>query len=131
MKDREDFDWVVWRINVDDPELRVASSFESSGQTPDLAECTRQPMTELAASLGCLYEECCDDDSSEDDVSQYAWWIRVRAAEHARRGENGLPVVVDRLRQYLADQLSWEIVPAGSGPSTTRPAVPCSMRTTT
>ncbi|MFI5634724.1 hypothetical protein ACIA8E_36320 [Streptomyces sp. NPDC051664] len=72
-------------------------------------------MTELAASLGCEYEDCCDDDTSEDDVPYYAWWVRVPAAEHARRGENGLPVAVDRLHRYLAGQLPdllyWEIVP--------------------
>jgi hypothetical protein len=74
-------------------------------------------MTELAASLGCVYEECCDDDSSEDGVPYYAWWVRVPQAEHARRGENDIPVVVDRLRQYLdtqlPDLLEWEIVPDG------------------
>ncbi|TJZ98246.1 hypothetical protein [Actinacidiphila oryziradicis] len=74
-------------------------------------------MTELAASLGCVYEECCDDDSSENGVPYYAWWVRVPQAEHVRRGENDIPVVVDRLRQYLdtqlPDLLEWEIVPDG------------------
>ncbi|MEU9110156.1 hypothetical protein AB0D54_38720 [Streptomyces xanthophaeus] len=72
-------------------------------------------VTELAASLGCVYEDCCDDDSSEDDVPYYAWWVRVPAAEHARRGENGLPVAVDQLHRYLTAHLPylphWEIVP--------------------
>jgi hypothetical protein len=91
-------------------------------------------MTELAASLGCVYEECCDDDSSEDGVPYYAWWVRVPQAEHARRGENDIPVVVDRLRQYLdtqlPDLLEWEIVPDGESPSTGPPAALCARPTT-
>jgi hypothetical protein len=65
MSDWDEFEWVVWRINVDDPQQRA-------GHEPDLAERTKGPMTELAASVGCVYEECCDDDSSEDDVPYYA-----------------------------------------------------------
>ncbi|MEU6019371.1 hypothetical protein ABZ826_36890 [Streptomyces sp. NPDC047515] len=115
MTDWEDFDWVVWRINVDDPEQRVTEPYGDAGMAPDLAEHTRGPMTELAASLGCVYEDCCDDDSYGDDVHYYAWWVRLPQAEHARRGKDGIPVAVDRLRQYLVtvlpDQLPWEIVP--------------------
>lgn len=33
MTDWDEFEWVVWRINVDDPEQRA-------GQDPDLAERT-------------------------------------------------------------------------------------------
>ncbi|MEV7525612.1 hypothetical protein [Streptomyces sp. NPDC091371] len=105
----------MWRINVDDPEMLVASSFESSGERPDLAGRTRQPMTELAASMGCVYEGCVDDDCSEDDVPYYAWWVRVPAAEQTCRGANGLLVAVDRLHRYLTAGLPylphWEILP--------------------
>ncbi|WP_328681832.1 hypothetical protein OG905_38450 [Streptomyces sp. NBC_00322] len=108
MTDWDEFEWVVWRINVDDPEQRA-------GAEPDLAELTRQPMTDLAASLGCVYEDCCDDDSSEDDVPYYAWWVRLPAAGHARRNPVGIPLALDRLREYLATQLppglEWEITP--------------------
>ncbi|WP_327687309.1 hypothetical protein [Streptomyces sp. NBC_00467] len=111
---RDDYAWVVWRIKVDDPGRRVASS-ESSDQGPGLAEQMRQPMTELAASLGCVYLDCCDDDTYENDVQYYAWWIRVPAAEHARLADHGLPVAVHRLHRYLADQLPdlqhWEVAP--------------------
>ncbi|WP_164835792.1 alpha/beta hydrolase family protein [Actinacidiphila soli] len=91
-------------------------------------------MTELAASLGCVYEACCDDDSSEDGVPYYAWWVRVPQAEHARRGQDDVPVAVDRLRQYLATQLpdllGWRSFPTGSSPSTGPPAAHCASPTT-
>ncbi|MEU9984846.1 hypothetical protein [Streptomyces sp. NPDC050856] len=72
-------------------------------------------MTELAASLGCVYEDCCDDDTyGSDDDPYYAWWIRVPQAEH-RRGKDGILLVIHTLRQYLAtllpDQLPWHISP--------------------
>jgi hypothetical protein len=77
MTDWDKFEWVVWRISVDDPQRRA-------GAKPDLAERTKQPMTELAASLGCVYDGCCDDDSSENGVPYYAWW-GPRAPDRARQ----------------------------------------------
>ncbi|WP_406500194.1 hypothetical protein OG936_37560 [Streptomyces sp. NBC_00846] len=108
MTDWQDFEWVVWRLEVQDPQ-------QLAGEDPDLDERTQETMTELAASLGCVYELCVDYDSYDDETPYYAWWVRVPTAEHARRGENGLPVAVDRLHRYLAGQLPdlphWEIVP--------------------
>lgn len=99
---------MVWRINVDDPEQRA-------GEEPDLADRTEGPMTELAASMGCVYDDCVDYDADEDDVPYYAWWVRVPAAEHTRRSKDGIPPAVDTLRRYLATQLptglEWEITP--------------------
>ncbi|MFI6986453.1 hypothetical protein ACIBSV_48995 [Embleya sp. NPDC050154] len=45
MIDCQNLAWVVWRINVDDPD-RLA------GEEPGLAERTEQAMTELAATSG-------------------------------------------------------------------------------
>ncbi|MCX4791633.1 hypothetical protein OG369_37760 [Streptomyces sp. NBC_01221] len=108
MTDWQDFEWVVWRLEVQDPQ-------QLAGEDPDLDERTQETMTELAASLGCVYELCVDYHSYDDETPYYAWWVRVPTAEHARRGENGLPVAVDRLHRYLAGQLPdlphWEIVP--------------------
>ncbi|MFF3128934.1 hypothetical protein ACFVRD_43415 [Streptomyces sp. NPDC057908] len=79
MTDFEDFEWVVWRLEVQDPR-RLA------GEDPDLDERTQEPMTELAASLGCVYEHCVDYDSYDDETPYYAWWVRLPVAEHARLG---------------------------------------------
>jgi len=108
MIDLQDLVWVVWRINVEDP-VRLA------GEEPDLAERTDQAMTELAATSGCVYENCVDYDSSEDGVPYYAWWVRVPAAEHTRRGPDGVPLALEPLRRHLATELpaglEWEITP--------------------
>ncbi|MFH8371806.1 hypothetical protein [Streptomyces sp. NPDC018031] len=131
-KEWEDFDWAVWQVTVDDPENRLVSSREQHDQRPDLAEGTRQPMTELTASLGCVYEDCCDHDTyGTDDDPYYAWWIRVPQTEHNRRGKDGIPLVIHILRQYLAtllpDQLARTSLPTGSEPSITPPAWPCEL----
>ncbi|MET7931324.1 hypothetical protein ABZT43_47355 [Streptomyces sp. NPDC005349] len=55
MTDWKDFEWVVWRLEVQDPS-RLA------GEDPGLDERTKESMTELAASLGCVYEYCVDYD---------------------------------------------------------------------
>ncbi|WP_138894524.1 hypothetical protein [Streptomyces chryseus] len=108
MKDWSDFEWVVWRLEVRDPQ-RLA------GEEPDLDERTKATMTELAASLGCVYELCVDYDSYDDDTPYYAWWVRLPASEHARLGKDGLPLAIGPLRQYLTTQLpdglKWEITP--------------------
>ncbi|MFJ4478783.1 hypothetical protein [Streptomyces xanthochromogenes] len=106
--DFKGFEWVVWRIEVQDPS-RLA------GEDPDLDERTKKAMTELAVSLGCVYEHCVDVDTYEDGTPYYAWWVRLPAVEHAWRGPDGLPQALGPLRQYLAiqlpDGLKWEITP--------------------
>ena len=108
VKDFKDFEWVVWRLEVQDPS-RLA------GEDPDLDERTRKTMTELAALLGCAYEHCVDYDSYDDETPYYAWWVRLPAAEHARLDRDGLPLAIAPLRQYLTTQLpdglKWEITP--------------------
>ncbi|MGW1075911.1 hypothetical protein [Streptomyces sp. NPDC002537] len=84
------FEWVVWQIVVDDPENRISAPYETEGIRFMLAERSRASMTELAARLGCVYEGCKDDGTfGSDDDPYYAWWVRVPAAEHARRGPRG------------------------------------------
>ncbi|MFF4717590.1 hypothetical protein ACFY2V_40295 [Streptomyces eurythermus] len=71
----EDFDWVVWKLEVQDPQ-------QLAGENPELDEQTKEAMTQLAASLGCVYELCVDYDSDENGTPYYAWWVRLPAAEH-------------------------------------------------
>ncbi|MFJ2153983.1 hypothetical protein ACIOHB_35150 [Streptomyces microflavus] len=66
MTDWKDFAWVAWRLEVQD-RSRVA------GDDPDLDERTEETMTELAASLGCVYEHCVDSDTYPDGMPYYAW----------------------------------------------------------
>ncbi|WP_347125962.1 hypothetical protein [Streptomyces sp. 21So2-11] len=106
--DWTDFEWVVWRLEVQDPQRLV-------GGEPDLEERTQEAMTELAASLGCVYDSCVDYDSYDDETPYYAWWVRLPQAEHARLDKDGLPLAIAPLRQYLTTQLpdglAWEIAP--------------------
>ncbi|MGW3661324.1 hypothetical protein ACWD6R_39405 [Streptomyces sp. NPDC005151] len=108
MTDFKDFEWVVWRLEVQDPQ-------QLAGEDPDLDERTQETMTELAASLGCVYELCVDYDSYDDETPYYAWWVRLPATEHARLDKDGLPLAIAPLRQYLTTQLpdglKWEITP--------------------
>ncbi|MFG2638707.1 hypothetical protein ACGFX8_33910 [Streptomyces sp. NPDC048362] len=77
-KQWEDFDWVVWKLEVQDPK-------QLAGEDPDLDERTQETMKQLAASLGCVYELSVDYDSYDSGTPYYAWWVRLPAAEHARR----------------------------------------------
>ncbi|GGW84246.1 hypothetical protein GCM10010350_81230 [Streptomyces galilaeus] len=87
VRDLDDFEWVVWRLEVQDP-LQLA------GEDPDLDKRTQETMTGLAASLGCVYEHCVDTDSCADGTRYYAWWVRLPAAEHVRRDRDGLPQAI-------------------------------------
>ncbi|MFB7411418.1 hypothetical protein ACFCZ2_29990 [Streptomyces sp. NPDC056202] len=106
MTDWDDFEWVVWRLEAQDPH-------HLAGDDPHLDERTQETMTELAASLGCVYEHCVDTDTYPDGTPYYAWWVRLPAAEHARRDKDRLPKALGPLRQYLTTQLpdglKWEI----------------------
>ncbi|MEU5241635.1 hypothetical protein ACH4UR_35585 [Streptomyces lydicus] len=108
MTDFNDFEWVVWRIEVQDPQ-------QLAGEDPDLDERTEETMTQLASSLDCVYEHCVDYDSDADGTPYYAWWVRLPAAEHARQDKVGIPQALGPLRQYLTTQLpdglKWEITP--------------------
>ncbi|MFJ6797051.1 hypothetical protein [Streptomyces sp. NPDC091268] len=107
-KQWEDFDWVVWKLEVQDPSQLPA-------RTPDLGERTQETMKQFAASLGCVYELCVDYDSYDSGTPYYAWWVRLPAAEHARRDKEGLPLALASIREYLdgqvPDGLECEIIP--------------------
>lgn len=103
--DLHGLDWVVWRLEVVDPE-------ELAGD--DLDERTKQAMTELAGSLGCQYDHCVEGELG--GVRYYVWWVRVPQAEHQRRGPDGLPRVVTVLHEHLRTVLpaalaDWSIAP--------------------
>ncbi|MGI5262529.1 hypothetical protein [Streptomyces angustmyceticus] len=108
MTDWNDFAWVVWRLEVQDPR-------QFAGENPDLDERTTETMTQLAGSLGCVYEHCVDTDTYPDGTPYYAWWVRLPAAEHARHDKDGTPQALGPLRQYLTTQLpdglKWAITP--------------------
>ncbi|MEU6662075.1 hypothetical protein [Streptomyces sp. NPDC046821] len=103
---------MVWRLEVQDPS-------QLAGEDPDLDERTKQMMTELAGSLGCVYEHCVDTDTDTyaDGTPYYVWWVRLPAAEHAWHDTVGIPQVLGPLCQYLTTQLpdglKWEITPDG------------------
>ncbi|MFH8254217.1 hypothetical protein [Streptomyces roseolus] len=80
MTDWNDFVWVVWRLEVQDPS-------QVAGQDPDLDDSTQKTRTERASSLGCVYEHGVDTDTYPDGTPYYAWWVRLPAAEHARRND--------------------------------------------
>ncbi|MFF8610729.1 hypothetical protein ACF06X_33015 [Streptomyces sp. NPDC015346] len=56
-----------------------------------------------------------DYESYDSGTPYYAWWVRLPAVEHARRGKDGLPLVLAPIREYLDGQvpggLEWEISP--------------------
>src|SRR5947207_6102107 len=72
-------------------------------------------MTQMAVSLGCVFVQCCDDDTV-DGVPFYSWLVRVPRHEHLRRNAQGIPVVVAALHAYLRTQLpaqvdDWQVRP--------------------
>ncbi|MEU2184576.1 hypothetical protein [Streptomyces thermolilacinus] len=89
---------MVWKLEVQDPQ-------HLADEDPDLDERTQETMTKLAASLGCVYELCVDYDSYDSGTPYYARWVRLPAAEHAQRDKNGLPLVLDPIREYLDGQV--------------------------
>lgn len=105
------FDWVVWQIEVLDPEFRISTPYDSAGMAFLLAEDSREVMVDFAARIGCVYEGCKDDGTWGDNDPYYAWWIRVPQDLHTRRSPQGWPVAVEEIRQELdrtfADQHHW------------------------
>jgi hypothetical protein len=101
--------WVVWCLEVRDPQQL----------TPDgLADRTQHSMTELAGSLGCVFDHCDDYDSMDGTPAStyYAWFVRVPQAEHQRRGPDSLPVAIRALYDHLRSQLppaltDWRLEP--------------------
>ncbi|MCE7011803.1 hypothetical protein LWC34_54665 [Kibdelosporangium philippinense] len=114
MDDGEDADlarlgWIVWTIEVRDPEQRAA---------PDIGARTEQAMTEMAGSLGCVFSHCVDDDSYDltPEGTYYSWSVRVPRGEHLRRNEHGVPIAVAALWDYLRTKLpkgldDWHVRP--------------------
>jgi hypothetical protein len=107
----DELDWVVWRLEVKDPQQLAEDGLD---------ERTQQAMTELAGSLGCQYDHCVDHDSMDGtpEGTYYAWWVRVPRAEHQRRGPDGLPRAVTALHEHLRTVLpaaltDWSIAPDG------------------
>lgn len=107
-----DYDWVVWQIEVLDPEFRISEPYNSEGMAFSLAEDSREVLVDFAARIGCVYEGCKDDGTyGGDDDPCYAWWIRVPQDLHTQRSPKRWPVAVDEIRQELdrmfGDQHPW------------------------
>ncbi|MFJ5920572.1 hypothetical protein ACIQFW_32935 [Streptomyces ardesiacus] len=107
------YEWVVWQVEVDDPEQRISEPYNTAGVAFLLAEDSRKEMVDFAARLGCVYEGCRDDGTSGgDDDPCYTWWFRVPQTLHAQRSARGWPVVVEECRQRLnflfADSYHWQ-----------------------
>jgi len=99
-------DWVVWNIEARDPAALTE---------PGVGERTGPAMTEMAGSLGCVFVQCCDDDTV-DELPYYSWLVRVPRHEHLRRNAQGIPVAVTALHAYLRTQLpqqvnDWQVCP--------------------
>lgn len=97
-----DFDWVVWQVEVLDPEQQISEAYDAAGMAFLLAEDSREKMAGFAAQLGCVYEGCKDDGSyGSDNEPCYTWWFRVPQTKHVQRSPKGWPVAVEELRQLL------------------------------
>ncbi|MFE6633642.1 hypothetical protein ACFVFT_35550 [Streptomyces tendae] len=71
------YEWVVWQVEVDDPEQRISEPYNTAGVAFLLAEDSRKEMVDFVARLGCVYEGCRDDGTSgSDDDPCYTWWFR-------------------------------------------------------
>lgn len=96
------YPWVVWNLEVRDPR-RLAPV--------GVADRTRQPVQEVAESLGYSLYDCADDE--HDGVPYYSWLVRVpRDAPEVA----GLPAGVGLIREVLASLLptpltDWDIRP--------------------
>ena len=102
----DELDWVVWNLQVWDPGALTE---------PDVGTRTAQGMTQMAASFGCVFDLCCDDDAV-DGVPYYSWLVRVPRAEHLRRNDQGIPVAVAALHAHLRTQVpaqvhDWQVHP--------------------
>ncbi len=102
----DDLDWVVWELLVREPAGRVE---------PGVGERTGDAVTQMAGTLGCVFVECCDDDTA-DEVPYYSWLVRVPRHEHRRRNRQGIPHAVAALHAHLRAQLpdrvdDWQIRP--------------------
>src|SRR6266581_4570598 len=79
------------------------------GSRPDVGARTElSSMAEIAGQRGCVFVQCCDDDAV-DGVPYYSWLVRVPRAEHRRRNDQGLPVVVTALHDHLRTQLPQQV----------------------
>ncbi|MFJ5222823.1 hypothetical protein [Streptomyces sp. NPDC088400] len=112
------YEWVLWRIRVDDPEQRISEPYHSEGMAFQLPEDSRKVMVDFAGHLGCVYEGSRDDGTfGSDGDPYYLWWVRVPQALHTRRGARGWPLAVEECQQQLdrmfADQHAWEVVVDG------------------
>ncbi|NEA60376.1 hypothetical protein G3I60_40995 [Streptomyces sp. SID13666] len=110
--------WVVWQIEVLDPECRISEPYASAGVAFLLAQESREVMVDFAGRLGCVYEGCKDDGGYGSDKDPcYSWWFRVPRAEHVRRAPQGWPVAVEEARLQLnrmfADTQHWLVTVDG------------------
>lgn len=75
-------------------------------------------MAALVAQCGCQLECCVDDDSydGQPEGTYYRWLVRLSSAEHARRGTDGIPLLIGDIWRTLrgmlpADLDDWSVGP--------------------
>ncbi|MFF9119063.1 hypothetical protein ACF09Y_26320 [Streptomyces massasporeus] len=108
------YEWVVWQIEVDDPERRISEPYHSAGEPFLLAKNSREVMVDFAERLGCIYEGCRDDGvCGSDDDPCYTWWFRVPQSLHVQRNPRGWPLVMKECQLHLnrlfADHYHWQV----------------------
>ncbi|MFF1628865.1 hypothetical protein [Streptomyces sp. NPDC058272] len=108
------YEWVVWQIEVLDPEQRISEPYFEEGLPFLLAKDSREVMVDFAERWGCIYEGCRDDGTfGSDDDPCYTWWFRVPQALHAQRTPRGWPLVMEECQLHLdrtfADHYHWEV----------------------
>ncbi|CAA0127329.1 Uncharacterised protein [Mycolicibacterium vanbaalenii] len=87
---------VVWCIEVRDPAKILVDD--------SVGERTQGTVSAVAASYGCIFD-CCYDDDEVDEIPYYQWMIRVPQAEHRRRTTEDIPRVIDAVRSALQSAL--------------------------
>ncbi|MFE4830690.1 hypothetical protein [Streptomyces sp. NPDC056672] len=98
---RAGYAWVVWQLEVIDPEHRISEPYASDNMPFLLAEYSRDAVADLAARRGLVYEGCWEGSWGSDDDPCYRWWFRVPHIRHGQRSSRGWPVAVEECRQAL------------------------------
>lgn len=95
------YEWVIWQIEVIDPEYRISEPYVSENVPFLLDEYSREAVADLAVHWGCVYEGSWEGAWGSDNDPCYRWWFRVPQARHSQRGPRGWPVAVEECQQAL------------------------------
>ncbi|MFI0162099.1 hypothetical protein ACH4OH_27140 [Streptomyces albidoflavus] len=93
--------WVVWRLEVIDPEQRISDPYTSVGMGFLLDKYSREAIAGVAGSSAAVYEGSWEGSYGSDNDACYRWWLRVPQACHVHRTAKGWPSAVEEYRQAL------------------------------